>query len=115
VSQERPDVCEVVITAPDAAWLLDFTRDLIADRLAASAHNLAEVRSLYRWEGKVNERREARAMIRTRASLVPAIVARTVERHPYQVPSVVALPIVAANPDYVAWIIAATRTADDAD
>ena len=106
-------LCEVVITAPDAEWLLAFTRALVADRLAASAHNLAEVRTVYRWDGDVHDATEARCMIRTRRALVDAIIERARLEHPYLVPSVVALPIVAANPDYAAWIITETRDLDD--
>jgi periplasmic divalent cation tolerance protein len=109
VNEPDPALCEVVITAPDAEWLLTFTRNLVEDRLAASAHNLDLVRTVYRWQGAVHQAEEARCMIRTRQALVPAIIERVRLQHPYQVPSVVALPIVAANPDYAEWIIAQTQ------
>jgi periplasmic divalent cation tolerance protein len=47
--------------------------------------------------------------LHTRRSLVPAIVARTADGHPYDVPCVIALPVVDGNPDYLAWIRAETR------
>ena len=109
------EVCEVVITAPDTEWLLQFTRDLVADRLAASAHNLAEIRTVYRWEGEVHDAPEARSMIRTRRALVDAITARAMERHPYVVPSVVATPLVGGNPDYLNWIITETQDPANSD
>lgn len=104
-------VCEVVITAPDAGWLLEFTRQLVADRLAASAHNIDTVRTVYRWDGQVHDAMEARCMIRTRRNLVHAITERTRRLHPYEVPSVIAFPILAGNPDYIAWILAQTTPA----
>jgi periplasmic divalent cation tolerance protein len=109
------DVCEVVITAPNPQWLLQFTRDLVADRLAASAHNLTEIRTVYRWEGEVHDAQEARCTIRTRRELVDAITARARERHPYLVPSVVAIPLVGGNPDYLTWIIDETQEPPNSD
>jgi periplasmic divalent cation tolerance protein len=103
---------EVVITADDANWLVAFTRTLIEERLAAAAHNVTAIRSVYRWNGKIEDRLEARAMLHTRTSLVPMIIAKTREKHSYQVPGIVALPILDGNPDYLAWIDQETRELD---
>jgi periplasmic divalent cation tolerance protein len=46
--------------------------------------------------------------LHTRASLVPAIIDRTPRDHPYEVPCVLALPVVAGNPDYLAWVVQET-------
>ncbi|GEM_PF-6667727 len=43
------DICEVIITAPDADWLADFTRRLIEDRLVAGANQIEQIRAIYRW------------------------------------------------------------------
>lgn len=98
------EVCEVIITAPDPTWLTEFSRKLIVERLCSSGHNITEVRSLYRWQGEIHDRPEARVTLRTRRSLVQRIVERAHDEHPYQVPSVVAVPIVDGNPDYIRWI-----------
>ena len=105
------EVCEVVLTAPDSQWLLVFTRDLVADRLAASAHNV-DIRTVYRWDGEIHDAPEARCMIRTRRSLINTITARAKDRHPYVVPSVTAIPLIGGNPDYAAWILAETQPSD---
>jgi periplasmic divalent cation tolerance protein len=98
------DLCEVIITAPDPDWLIDFTRQLIEARLAASGHNIAPTRSIYRWQGEIHDRYEARVALRTRHSLLERIIAETNARHPYKVPSVVALPILDGSPAYLDWI-----------
>ncbi|MEV4635784.1 divalent-cation tolerance protein CutA [Actinoplanes sp. NPDC049548] len=103
------DVCEVVITAADAEWLAGFTRRLVEDRLAACGQQVAAIRSIYRWEGAVHDDPEARVALHTRASLVPEIVARADAEHPYDVPCVFALPILAGNPAYLRWVLAETR------
>lgn len=104
------DLCEVIITAPDADWLAEFVRGLIVDRLCAGSHHLTEIRSIYPWRGEVHDTPEARVAVRTRTALVPEIIDRTRAVHPYEVPSVVAVPIIAANPDYAAWIRDHTRS-----
>jgi periplasmic divalent cation tolerance protein len=98
------DICEVVITAPDPDWLAAFVRRLIADRLCAGSHQIESVRSVFPWHGRVYDVREARVAVRTRIVLVDLIIDRTRAEHPYEVPSVAALPIIAANPDYAQWV-----------
>lgn len=105
------DICEVVITAPDAEWLADFTRRLIADHLCAGSHQIERVRSIYPWHGDVYDTHEARVAVRTRIELVDAIIDRTRAEHPYEVPGIVALPIIAANPAYAQWIRDETASA----
>jgi periplasmic divalent cation tolerance protein len=98
------EFCEVVVTAEDAGWLAGFTRTLVEERLAACGHVIGEIRSVYRWDGAIHDEREARVALHTRRSLVPAIVARAGELHPYDVPCVIALPLVGGDPAYLRWI-----------
>jgi periplasmic divalent cation tolerance protein len=103
------ECCEVVVTADDAGWLAGFTRTLVEQRLAACGHLVEQVRSVYRWQGELHDDREARVALHTRRSLVPAIVARAAELHPYDVPCVLALPVVGGDPGYLAWVMTETR------
>jgi periplasmic divalent cation tolerance protein len=66
------------------------------------------VRSIYRWQDRIEDATEARVTLHTRAALVSAIVARTLAEHPYEVPHVLALPVVDANPAYRQWVLDAT-------
>ena len=103
------EFCEVVVTAEDAGWLAGFTRGLVEERLAACGHQINPVTSVFRWDGAVQEATEARVALHTRRALVPAIVARADELHPYDVPCVIALPLVGGNPAYLRWIAQETR------
>jgi periplasmic divalent cation tolerance protein len=95
------DICEVIITAPDADWLAQFTTDLVAQRLAACGHNVTPIRSIYRWHGEIYDVAEARVALHTRMSLVDRIVEKTNRDHPHEVPCVIATGLVAGNPsDY---------------
>ncbi len=102
------ECCEVVVTAADADWLAGFTRTLVEERLAACGHLLSAIRSVYRWEGAVHDEPEARVALHTRRSLVEAVVAHAGSVHPYDVPCVIALPLVAGNPAYLKWIAGET-------
>jgi periplasmic divalent cation tolerance protein len=102
------EVCEIIITAPDAAWLADFTRHLVDARLAASGHNIAPIRSIYRWQGRSTTTPRPASPSTPRTSLVPSIIDETNRRHPYEVPCVIALPIIHGSPAYVQWILDST-------
>jgi periplasmic divalent cation tolerance protein len=104
------ECCELVVTAADADWLAGFTRTLVEERLAACGHVLGPIRSIYRWDGAVHDEAESRVALHTRRSLVPAVVARTGELHPYDVPCVIELPLRGGNPDYLRWVVAETRS-----
>jgi periplasmic divalent cation tolerance protein len=110
-SDQRPELCEVIITAPDAEWLASFTRRLVADRLAAGAHEITTIRSIYRWRDEVHDHPEARVTLHTRTEHVPAIASRADAEHPYEVPCVMAIPIQAGGAAYLEWIISQTDPA----
>lgn len=102
-------VCEVVITAADADTLASLTRTLVEERLCACGHIIAGIRSIYRWEGAIQDDPEARVALHTRTALVPEVVARATALHAYDVPCIIALPVVGGNPAYIEWVLAETR------
>ena len=105
------DICEVVVTGPNAEWLAEFPRRLVDARLAACGQNISQIRSIYRWHGAIEDEPEARVGLHTRVSLVPRIVERADEEHPYDVPCVIAFPVVAGNPAYIQWVLESTNPA----
>ncbi len=90
--------------APDKAHAI--ARALVDRRLAACVNLIPGVVSVYRWKGAIEEERETTLLIKTRAALVPALTAAIQELHDYEVPEVVALPIVLGegNAAYRAWV-----------
>ena len=88
---------------------MEFTRRLVSDRLCASGHNFAPIRTTYRWQGQVHDKTEGRVALRTRRGLLPRIVDRAKREHPYEVSSVVAVPIIDGGPDYLGWILEQTE------
>ncbi len=94
----------VFITTPDEETSLKIARALVEERLAACANILPGVRSIYRWKGEICDSAEQLLIVKTSAFLVPPLVERVKELHGYEVPETVALPLVAGNGDYLAWM-----------
>jgi periplasmic divalent cation tolerance protein len=84
---------------------------LVTERLAACANIVPAVESIYHWQGEIVRDREAIVFAKTCADRVDAAIARVKSVHSYSVPCVVALPILAGNADYLAWLRAETRVA----
>ena len=92
----------VYITAPrDKAG--EIARKLVEERLAACVNIVEKVRSIYWWEGRVEEDEEALLVVKTTVSRFEELLRRVKEIHPYQVPEVVALPVVACLGEYCGW------------
>ncbi|MEV0331900.1 divalent-cation tolerance protein CutA [Nocardia sp. NPDC050717] len=98
----------ITITAESTDWLAEFTRRLVADRLAACGNIIPAVRSIYAWEDKIEDDAEALVLIHTRASSVDEIIRRASVEHPYDTPQVLAVPIVEAHDGYREWVLAQT-------
>jgi periplasmic divalent cation tolerance protein len=80
-------------------------RDLVELRLAACVQRLSPIRSTYRWEGRVEQADEALLLVKTTTSRAPAVTSAIAVRHPYAVPEVLTLPVSAALPSYLRWVI----------
>lgn len=82
-------LAQIEITAPaDTDWAERFGRELVAERLAASANVIHPMRSVYWWQGKIEDAPEALLVLNTRAELVDQVLARVLAEHPYEVPGV---------------------------
>lgn len=103
--ESSPEVCEIVITAPDETWLRSLGRDLVTEGLCASAHTVTNVRTTYRWQGRIYDSVEAKATLHTRLSLADQIIRRVTQAHPYDVPDVIVTPVLTGNNDYLQWIV----------
>lgn len=98
---ERVVVLSTVETAADAERL---ARMLVSERLAACVNIVSGVSSVYRWKGEVAAASERLLVIKTRAERLEALRAALVSAHPYELPEVVALPLVGGHLPYLAWL-----------
>ena len=104
----------VLISTPGAAHGQRLARALVEERLAACGSVVPAVTSVYRWEGAIEEEEEALVVLKTTADRVPPLTERALELHPYEVPEILALPVLGGNPGYLDWLTEETRiTLDD--
>ncbi|NEX91460.1 divalent-cation tolerance protein CutA [Caulobacter sp. 17J65-9] len=101
------DVVLLYTTWPDAETAEAFAAEVVADRLAACANVLGAIRSVYRWQGAIERSVETPMLLKTSAAAAEALKARLVERHPYETPCVLALPVDRArsHAGFVDWIL----------
>jgi periplasmic divalent cation tolerance protein len=102
------DALVVLVTTPSPERAAEIARALVEERLAACGNVVPGLRSIYRWEGKVQEDEEALLVLKTTRGRFEALRERVVELHPYDVPEVMALPVEKGNARYLAWIAAET-------
>jgi len=99
----------VLVTAPTPERAAELARALVEERLAACGNVVPGVRSIYRWEGKVEDEPEALLVLKTTRDRFEALRDRVLALHPYQAPEVLALPVEAGSARYLAWLVAETR------
>jgi len=99
------DAFFIYVTAGSVEEAERIGRALVAERLAACANILPGMRSIYWWDGKVEEASEAVLVLKSVRKNLAALTARVKALHSYAVPCVVALPIETGNADYLAWIV----------
>jgi len=84
--------------------------ELLVDRKKAACVSIVQrVDSLFRWEDRIESAQESLMLVKTKASLFPEIVDLVKTIHSYEVPEIIALPIVAGSEDYLKWLDIACR------
>jgi len=96
------------ITAPTEDEAVGIGRALVESRLAACANIVKNIRSIYLWKGAVEDDTEVLMIVKTRKSLFDKLSEKVKEMHSYDVPEVIALPIVHGSEDYLEWLRAST-------
>jgi periplasmic divalent cation tolerance protein len=105
---DSADACLCFVSLGPREDAQAIARILVEERLAAAVNALPGMRSIYRWQGAIEEATEALLIAKTRTALVPRLTARVVALHSYKCPAVVAVPICGGNRDYLTWIEAQT-------
>lgn len=108
MNETFPDAIEVEVNCPDTASARQIAVAAIEGRLAACANLTAGVESLYRWQGRLESAEEVTLRLKTRNARLAALMEMITRLHPYDLPAIVALPVVAANPGLAAWLAAET-------
>jgi periplasmic divalent cation tolerance protein len=101
----------VLVTAPEAE-ARSLARSLVEERLAACGNVIPGVRSIYRWEGRVEEADEALLILKAPAELEEALVRRIPELHSYDVPEVLVVEAPRGHAPYLDWVSRETTGGD---
>jgi periplasmic divalent cation tolerance protein len=102
-------IVTVYATFPSEEEAARIARALVEERFAACANILGPCRSVYRWQGEVEDAQEIAALFKTTSARAEALIARLAELHSYDVPAAVAWPISAAHAPYAQWIADSVR------
>ena len=98
----------VFITASSEDEAVKIARALVEARLAGCVNIIKNVRSIYSWQGKIEDEKEVLMIAKTRQKLFNALVKKVKELHSYTVPEIIAMPIVEGSADYLKWLKEAT-------
>lgn len=93
-----------ISTAPDAETGARIAQTLVEERLAACVNVVPGIRSIYRWQGAIEDDREVLLLIKTHAERIDALAERLGTLHPYEVPELLALPVETGLAGYLEWV-----------
>jgi periplasmic divalent cation tolerance protein len=98
------EYCLVLSTCPDAETAQHLATALVAEHKAACVNIIPGLTSVYPWEGKIETATEHLLLIKTAACAFSELEALLKAHHPYELPEIVAVPIVRGSADYLDWI-----------
>ncbi len=94
----------VIMTAPNKEEAEKIVRTLLEERLIACGNILDSVSSLFWWQGKIEEEKEVLVLMKSHENLFKKLSKRVTELHSYDVPEILALPIVEGSQSYLDWM-----------
>nr|WP_082860388.1 divalent-cation tolerance protein CutA [Alloactinosynnema sp. L-07] len=99
----------VITTTASADEAAALGRGLVEARLAACVQIVGPIRSVYRWDGAVQDDQEWQLQVKTAADRLDEVTAFLQREHSYDEPEVIALPVVGGSAGYLGWVTAQTR------
>lgn len=105
------DFVVVLITAPNEDAAATIANELVASRLAACVNIIRNIRSIYRWQGNIEDEGEVLMIAKTKKEHFHALEKRVRELHPYTVPEIIAIPIIEGSAEYLQWLSTETAAA----
>ncbi|MCC6472451.1 MAG: divalent-cation tolerance protein CutA [Burkholderiales bacterium] len=100
----------VLTNLPDRASAERLADALVAARVAACVNVLAPCRSVYRWKDAVQHDEEHPVLVKTTRGRYAALETAMRENHPYELPEIIAMPVVAGLAAYLQWVDSETRS-----
>ena len=103
-------IAVVFVTTPSADKAAEIARALVSEKLAACGNVIPGIRSIYSWQGEVQDDPEALLVLKAPRDRLPELIDRVRALHPYDVPEIIALPVEAGSQPYLDWVRAACPT-----
>lgn len=94
----------VFITAPGMEEAEKIAGKIVEEKLAGCVNIVNGIRSIYSWKGKIEDDPEVLMIAKTRKDLFDSLKKRVMELHSYDVPEVIAVPVVQGSEDYLNWL-----------
>jgi len=94
----------VIITTSNKEEAVKIVRNLLKERLIACANIVGPVSSLFWWQEKIEEANEFLVFMKSHKNLFKRLSERVMEIHSYEVPEIIALPIIESSPPYLDWL-----------
>ena len=94
----------ILVTCPDKESANKIASSLIEKKLAACVNTIKNVESIFRWKGKIEKSSENLLIIKSKKRLLKKLIADVQQNHPYQLPEILALPIIGGSKAYIDWL-----------
>ena len=94
----------VLITASDEEEASKIARAIVEEKLAGCINIIKDIRSIYTWQGKIEDEKEVLMVVKTRKPVFNSLMKRVKELHSYTVLEIIALPIIQGSEDYLKWL-----------
>jgi periplasmic divalent cation tolerance protein len=94
----------VLITAPDLKTARALAKAALQKKLIACANLLPKIESHYWWKNKIESSAEVLLILKTTKARLPALEKLILEKHPYDTPEFLALPLIAGSNKYLDWL-----------
>ncbi len=104
-----PDHIVIYITTGSISEAKKIGRTLVEEKLVACSNIISPIRSIYSWQGKICDDKEALMILKTRKKLFTQIVKRVEKLHSYDVPEIIAMPIIEGSSKYLSWLNKETK------
>jgi len=98
------DEIVVFITASNEDEAARIAKALVEARLAGCVNIIKNIRSIYSWEGKIEDEPEVLMIVKTQKSLFDSLMKKVKELHSYTLPEIIAVPVVEGSEDYLKWL-----------
>ncbi len=99
----------VYITTGSVSEAKKIGSTLVEEKLVACSNIISPIRSIYSWKGKICDDKEALMILKTKKKLFKQIVKRVEKLHSYEVPEIIAIPIIEGSSKYLSWLKAETK------